>query len=48
MNDQTPQLRKCKKCGQSQDPKEFSWGYHFEPGKDHTWCRTCQFKAVTR
>ena len=38
-----PKLHKCKRCNQSQAPSEYFWGYHFEPGSDHTWCRTCQF-----
>jgi hypothetical protein len=37
-------LRKCLRCHNSQALAEFLWGYHFEPGCDHPWCRTCQFK----
>jgi len=45
-NESAPKLQKCKHCRQSQAPTEFTWGYHFEPGATHSWCRTCQFKAA--
>lgn len=38
-----PKLRKCKRCTNSKGLAEFVWAYHFEPGVDHSWCRTCQF-----